>query len=194
MAMSVADFSDVPLPRAEVAADAAAAACAFERLLTQMRDELLSHARFLAKDNAMADDLVQSVLERALRNRLRFSPGTNLRAWLHAILYNLFVDCRRSTSALCSLNFDPEWEPPRDMRGPLDVLTLNDVLDAVDRLDAPSSEIIRLVYLQRLPHLEVSRRLRIPRSTVATRAFRAKAKLRRALGVTHAHRVHVAND
>jgi RNA polymerase sigma-70 factor, ECF subfamily len=53
--------------------------------------------RALTRDRHRADDLVQTCLARALANRHLWTPGTDLRAWLFAILHNLRVsDLRRS--------------------------------------------------------------------------------------------------
>ncbi|MFT8461973.1 MAG: sigma-70 family RNA polymerase sigma factor [Acetobacter persici] len=55
-------------------------------------------SRFLARDTALADDLVQETLVRALSKAEQFEPGTNLRAWLFSILRNFFLEqTRRNT-------------------------------------------------------------------------------------------------
>ncbi|MGD9740117.1 MAG: sigma-70 family RNA polymerase sigma factor [Bauldia sp.] len=47
-------------------------------------------ARSLCGDRVRADDLVQETVARALANRDKFVPGTNLNAWLVTILRNHF--------------------------------------------------------------------------------------------------------
>lgn len=59
---------------------------------------LRAFSRFLARDTALADDLVQETLVRALSKAEQFEPGTNLRAWLFSILRNFFLEqTRRNT-------------------------------------------------------------------------------------------------
>src|SRR5262245_4370954 len=52
-------------------------------------------SRRLVQNQNEADDLVQDTYLHALRAAHRFTPGTNLRAWLRAILTNLASNRRR---------------------------------------------------------------------------------------------------
>src|SRR5262245_10201624 len=56
------------------------------RELVRLHPDLLARALFLTQGSAAADDLVQDVVERAWLARHRFQQGTNLKAWLHAIM------------------------------------------------------------------------------------------------------------
>src|SRR5215470_3057587 len=49
-------------------------------------------ARALTRNAVEADDLVQSTLERALRNLHAWSPGTRLDAWMFRIMKNAWID------------------------------------------------------------------------------------------------------
>lgn len=59
---------------------------------------LRRYARSLQHDPGAADDLVQDCVERALSRQHLFRPGTNLRAWLFTILYNLHINTVRGQS------------------------------------------------------------------------------------------------
>jgi RNA polymerase sigma-70 factor, ECF subfamily len=69
----------------------------FARLLQNEIPRLRRYARALTRDSARADDLVQSCLVRAIAKEHLWEPGTDLRAWLFAILHNQNVnEIRRS--------------------------------------------------------------------------------------------------
>ncbi len=55
-------------------------------------DHLYRVALCLAKEENEAQDLVQETYVRALDSYRQFALGTNIRAWLIKILYNLFFD------------------------------------------------------------------------------------------------------
>src|SRR3546814_17858974 len=52
---------------------------------------LRRYARALVRDADQADDLVQECLTVALAQAHRWTPGTDLRAWLFTILHNLHI-------------------------------------------------------------------------------------------------------
>ena len=68
------------------------------------RDELVEHlaalrafALSLARNPAVADDMVQDTIEKAWRNFDKFRPGTNMRAWLFTILRNTYFSHTRKS-------------------------------------------------------------------------------------------------
>jgi RNA polymerase sigma-70 factor (ECF subfamily) len=148
------------------------------------RRALGTYARMLAHDRPDADDLVQDTIERALRGATRFKPGTNLRAWLMRIMRNLHTDrCRRSAlgrsiDALL-VPADVAIDPPSPSF--FDLASMADVDAALEGIGADHREIFVLAYVKRQSYRAIAERLDIPLSTVGTRLWRAKAKLRRAL-------------
>ena len=67
----------------------------FRPSLVGLLPDLRAFARFLARDAAAADDLVQDALLRALRSEAQWEPGTSLKAWTFTILRNAFLEGRR---------------------------------------------------------------------------------------------------
>src|SRR5947209_12796999 len=55
-------------------------------------DSLYRGALRLTRDPEAAQDLVQDTYLRALRYQHSFQPGTNMKAWMFAIMRNLFWD------------------------------------------------------------------------------------------------------
>lgn len=69
-----------------------AAAEAFAREALAHLDALYAFARWLVRNPADAEDLVQETMLKGLRARASFKPGTNLRAWLFTILRRTFLN------------------------------------------------------------------------------------------------------
>lgn len=55
-------------------------------------DHLYRVAFHLVRNRDEAQDIVQETCVRALDSHEQFTPGTNMKAWLTRILYNLFFD------------------------------------------------------------------------------------------------------
>lgn len=152
-----------------------------DRELVRLHPELRARALFLTQGSASADDLVQDVIERALRGRHRFQRGMNLKGWLNAVMRNRFIDAYREQSNRLSRDLQSETSPSAEPRGPLDLVTMDDVLEALARLKPSDREIFTLASLEHLSYREISTRLKIPVNTAGTRLLRARAKLQRML-------------
>ena len=129
------------------------------------------------------EDLVQDTIERALRSRHRFVPGTNLRSWLHTIMHNLFLDrCRaRNRRHLFAIDVSLPDSTPEEGGDPQrwELVSLPEVQDINEHLSRPLREAARLVLFEGLSYDQASLRLAVPRATVGTRLLRARRQLRR---------------
>jgi RNA polymerase sigma-70 factor, ECF subfamily len=139
-------------------------------------DELRARARRMCP--ADADDLLQDVLERALRSGC--TPD-HARAWFFAILNRLLIDHARRRlrrphlttldDAIVPMpDIDPDVEPP-----PIPSEALH---AAVDALPVELKRTWRLRVDERLDYAAVAARLGIPTGTVGTRLRRARQLLR----------------
>ena len=142
---------------------------------------LRRYARALIGDRYAADDLVQDTLERAWNKFYLWRPGSDLRAWLFAIMHNVFVNQARRRRY--------EIEQPMDELPAVPVratqseqLELQDVDRALRNLPAEQREVVLLVVVEQLTYGEVSRALDIPIGTVMSRLSRARERLRQSLG------------
>jgi len=138
---------------------------------------LRRYARALAGDQHAADDLVQDTLERAINKRHLWRPDSDLRAWLFAIMHNVFVNQLRSRQAHPEDALDDDALPavaPTDGAR----LEIRDLQTALALLSPEQREVVLLVGLEQLTYAEASHALGIPIGTVMSRLFRGRERLR----------------
>jgi RNA polymerase sigma-70 factor (ECF subfamily) len=125
-----------------------------------------------------AEDLVQETCLRAFRSFDRYTPGTDIRAWLFTILYRAHTDVlRRAARRLktVSLLVEPAsrsaaaWVDGRDLA------------DMLARLPAAFRDAVVLRDVEGFSYDEIAAILDIPAGTVMSRIHRGRALLRAAL-------------
>lgn len=138
---------------------------------------LRRYARALVGDRYRADDLVQDTLERALNKFHLWRPGSDLRAWLFAIMHNVFINQLRSRGAQVTAEFD---EQHIDMAAPPvgDRLELRDLEAALTQLSVDQRSVVLLIALEEMSYADVARTLGIPIGTVMSRLARGRERLR----------------
>jgi RNA polymerase sigma-70 factor, ECF subfamily len=152
----------------------------FQQLALPHSASLLRVARRIASDRATADDLVQEALLRAWRSFDQFEPGTNARAWLFRILFNVFYAHGRkirSAPHMVSLeSSSSESEPAR--RPGFSPLETAEVNRALEELSSDHRAVILLAVVEGFTGREISEILSLPAGTVMSRLSRARQALR----------------
>lgn len=151
------------------------------RQIGAMLPELRAFARFLARDRAQADDVVQDAVVRALGALHQFQPGTSLKAWLFTILRNAFYEQqrRRKREAVAiegSFDLSEAAEPAQEARG-----EINDLQQVIWRLPPLLREALILVGAQELSHEEAAAVCNVPVGTMKARLSRARVALATAM-------------
>ena len=156
-------------------------------------DALYSTARRLTRDPSEAEDLVHDTYVKALRSQRRFRPGTNLRAWLLAILHNTFLNDvrRRKGSPVDDRVADPDADrQPATGPTPEDALVAQATADEVDAalaaLPAAYREAVWLRDAQELTYAEIAEVLGVPAGTVMSRIARGRRLLHERLTAARA--------
>ena len=140
-------------------------------------------ARALTGDAALADDLVQDCVERALNKGHLYDPSRPLRAWLYAVLRNLYISgLRRNGRSTIVKNVDDLMDgedavPPEQENR----MAVTSVMDALDRLSPQHREVIVLVAIEDMSYRDVAEILGVPLGTVMSRLSRAREHLRQLL-------------
>ncbi len=154
-------------------------------------DALYNLARYLARDAAAAEDLVQETYARAIRAWDQFAPGSNLKAWLLAILRNAFLgEYRREHRNPVRAGQDAA-EPVPDaaddawLRDDFELermrrLVAGEIEAALLSLSEEARTVV-LLDLEGLTEAEVAQAMGCAPGTVKSRLARARAALRRRL-------------
>jgi RNA polymerase sigma-70 factor (ECF subfamily) len=188
--------ADLAAPATATAADAAAKSTDFDQQIRPYLDQLYPAALRMTRNRADAEDLVQETLTKAYTAYHQFTPGTNLRAWLHRILANTFINSYRKTKREPAITpgADPQqdWQLGRDpLAGParsaeseaLDKITDSAVLTALRELPDDFKTTIWLADVEGYPYREVAAMMGTPIGTVMSRLHRGRSKLRQQLVV-----------
>lgn len=147
------------------------------RVLLAELPRLRRYARALVGDRAAADDLVQDTLERAWSRIAQWRPGSDLRAWLFAIMHNLRIDqMRRPGVSIASFEEDAPELPTRATQ--TDGIELEELSCALGRLPEEQRAVLLLVALEDMSYADVSASLNIPLGTVMSRLARGRERLR----------------
>lgn len=166
----------------------------FESEALPQLDALFIAGLRLTRNEAEAKDLCQETMLRAYRAFRQFTPGTNCRAWLMTILYNLFRDGfrRRQREQVMA---DPEqferiaetqgWRAHCEPQQPepllLGQISRSELSRALQDLPEEFRAALLLVDVQDLPYRDAARVLQVPVGTVRSRVSRGRARMRAAL-------------
>jgi RNA polymerase sigma-70 factor, ECF subfamily len=158
------------------------------QLFESLRPDLLRFAHWLARDPAIAEDIVQESLLRAWRSRGALKDPAAARAWLltivrreHARLYE------RKRLELVPL--DEVVEASADVRQAGSDEDLYTLRYAIMKLPIEYREPLVLQVLGGFSTEEIARELALSSTAVLTRLFRARNKLRAICGLTPAAEV-----
>jgi len=151
----------------------------FSRLTTLLN----SFAYKLTKNSEDAKDLYQETAFRAMSNRDKFRPGTNLKAWLFTIMKNIFINNYRkkvkantimdNTDNLYYLNSGKNSiENAADSN-----ILIRELKDMIELLD-DSTRIPFMMHYQGFKYQEIADHLGLPLGTVKSRIFFARKDLK----------------
>ena len=140
----------------------------------------------LTQNKTEADDLVQDAYLHAFRASDRFTPGTNLKAWLRTILTNLARNRRRdrvrsrvqtneeavarAAESGVSAEASPEQRLLREVVAPR-------LQTALESMPKALRDAVWLRDVEELSYADIARRLRVPLGTVMSRISRGRGLL-----------------
>ncbi|HTP16213.1 MAG TPA: sigma-70 family RNA polymerase sigma factor [Streptosporangiaceae bacterium] len=163
----------------------------FEQDVVPYHGQLYPTALRMTRNASDAEDLVQETFTKAYAAFYQFKPGTNLRAWLHRILANTFINSyrkkRREPVQALGLDFGDDWTTGSDPLSPpamsaeaqaMERLADSDILRALRELPAEFRVPVYLADVEGYPYKEIAEMMGTPMGTVMSRLHRGRAKLR----------------
>lgn len=144
---------------------------------------LQSFAYNLTKNNEDAKDLFQETAIRAITNKDKFRPGTNLKAWLFTIMKNIFINNYRKKmkkntiiDTTNNLYFINSGGPSIDNDADRNIV-MSELGTMINALD-PSIKTPFLMHHEGYKYQEIADELKLPLGTVKSRIFFARKALK----------------
>lgn len=152
----------------------------FEQEAIPHTADLYRIAYWLVRNREEAEDLVQETLSQAMRSFHRYERGTNCRAWMTRIMYNLNGKRLRKLGRLKLVEDTEEmiaetvaFEPSIERH-----LTDDEVIGALKRIPDTFRQVVLLTDVEEFSYREVAEMLQIPAGTVMSRLHRGRKLLR----------------
>ncbi len=149
--------------------------------LEQIRPRLYRLAYSWSHNAALADDLVQETLIKALKSANQLRDPALLNSWLFSILANCLRDHYRKYREMDDIDELEDFHfahenTPENVHSQSQIISR--VRDAVSKLPLGQRQVLTLVDLEELSYIEVASILDIPMGTVMSRLCRARLAMK----------------
>jgi RNA polymerase sigma-70 factor (ECF subfamily) len=161
---------------------------AFEETVLPHLDAAFNYARWLARNDAEAEDVVQDACVRAMRF-LSSLRDDDARAWLLTIVRNTWYSRVARRPGTAEAVFDSTRDQrPDDSLDPEELLiqrhTVERVRAAIERLPVDYREVLVLREMEGLSYKESAAVIQVPIGTVMSRLARARDRLQAVLALS----------
>lgn len=145
------------------------------------RNKLYRIAYSWSHDAALADDLVQETIYKAIKNASRLRDIATLDSWLYRILYNCWHDYLRVKSR----NVEFVEMHDEEQLGQSDNYQQSQIVKrvraSVEKLPLPLREVVTLADFAGFSYAQIAEITDVPIGTVMSRLFRARKNLKEQL-------------
>jgi RNA polymerase sigma-70 factor (ECF subfamily) len=166
------EATDADLVRAAVAGNDEA----FHALVDRHAPSLFRSAQALSRNRQDAEDLLQDTFIAAHRGLKNFAGRSSIKTWLLRILTRKAFKALKRARSRPTVSLDvidiPQAGPSRSIDQRLDVITV------LRTLSEPHCQVLTLREIEGLSYDEIATVLGIPRGTVESRLYRARAEFK----------------
>jgi len=154
----------------------------FHTALLGQQDRLLYYAMRLTSDTEEAHDLLQETFVKVLTYRDKFTPDTNLKAWVYTIMRNTFINNYRRNMTIkntfdgANNNLYLELRKDIGCPSPESIYSSKEIIKCIDALDTEYKIPFNL-FLDGFKYKEIAEELNLPLGTIKSRIFSARKKL-----------------
>jgi RNA polymerase sigma-70 factor (ECF subfamily) len=155
-------------------------ALAFRELFDRYKNPIYGFVRRRVNDPGRAEEITQDVFLALVQQQKNYEVRASFRTFLYRIALNRVVSERRKMAEAPA--------PDPEVAVGTDISVVQQVREALARLEPEQREIVMLREYQGLSYQEIAQVLNVPVGTVRSRLFRAKLALRELLAPTWAER------
>ena len=153
----------------------------FEESIVPHLDAAYNLARWLARNEHDAEDIVQEAYLRAFRFFDSFHGGDG-KAWLLAVVRNTCITWQRRERGLAKVPFDERTHGETDAAANAEARLLSqaefgDVRNCLEALPREFREVLVMRELEEMPYREIAEVTALPIGTVMSRLSRARRRL-----------------
>ena len=170
-------MTDAPKPKPEPVIPEGYDEEEFRQELTALIPHLRAFARSLCGNATLADDVAQDALLKAWNARLKYTPGTNLKAWTFTILRNQFYSIKRRSWRATSLEPEVAEQTIVAVDDAESGVQLNELRKALGALSTDQREALILVGASGLSYEEAAEICDCATGTIKSRVSRARKAL-----------------
>jgi RNA polymerase sigma-70 factor (ECF subfamily) len=145
--------------------------------LRKLMPFLRAFAQSLSGNRELAEDLAQNALMKVWRSRRSFMPGSNLKAWVFAILRNEFFSHQRRAWRQAPWDAESAEAIPAALDEQRWAVELSDATCAMKALPDPQREALMLVGVGGFSYEETAARTSCTVGTTKSRVARARKSL-----------------
>ncbi len=145
------------------------------------RNKLYRIAYTWCHDPALADDLVQETIYKALKSASRLRDVNTMDSWLYRILYNCWQDYLRVKGRNVEFTETHDEDQAAHSENYQQSQIVKRVRASVEQLPLPLREVVTLADFAGFSYAQIAEITEVPIGTVMSRLFRARKNLKQQL-------------